>query len=95
MITGIAVRKVSSPHPCSAGTAVLCLDLMTALDEKRELLLESPEAREKEQALRTLIDEEGRNRIMALRERRRKEGTFLDDDDFDEDDYDVEVEYVS
>ncbi|QUX93559.1 GTPase ObgE [Marinomonas sp. A3A] len=77
------------------GTEVLCLDLMTALDEKRELLLESPEAREKEKAMRTLIDEEGRNRIMSLREKRRKAGLLVDDDDFDEDDYDVEVEYVS
>ncbi|MDE8604420.1 Obg family GTPase CgtA [Marinomonas sp. RSW2] len=77
------------------GTEVLCLDLMTALDEQRELLAESAEAREKEKAIRTLIDEEGRNRIMSLREKRRKAGKPLDDDDFDEDDYDVEVEYVS
>ncbi|SBS30856.1 hypothetical protein MSP8887_01388 [Marinomonas spartinae] len=73
---------------------MLCLDLMTALEAQRELLAEDPEAREKEKAMRALIDEEGRQRIMALREKRRLEGKMLDDDDFDDDDYDVEVEYV-
>ena len=77
------------------GTEVLCLDLMTVLEEQRTLLAESEEAREQEAALRRQIDEEGRNRILSLREKRRKAGQMLeDDDDFDDDDYDVEVEYV-
>lgn len=77
------------------GTEVLCLDLMTMLEEQRLLLAESEEAREEEQAVRTAIDEEGRNRILSLREKRRKAGQLLeDDDDFDDDDYDVDVEYV-
>ncbi|BFM50339.1 Obg family GTPase CgtA [Marinomonas sp. THO17] len=77
------------------GTEVLCLDLMTVLEEQRTLLAESEEAREQEAAVRRQIDEEGRNRILSLREKRRKAGQMLeDDDDFDDDDYDVEVEYV-
>lgn len=76
------------------GTEVLSLDLMTALEEQRELLAENEEAREQEKAIRLQIDEEGRERILSLREKRRNAGQEFDDDDFDEDDYDVEVEYV-
>jgi GTP-binding protein len=78
------------------GTQVLCLDLMTALDERRLLLKESQEARDEEERVRRQIDEEGRERIKLYRENKRAQarGDELDDDDFDDDDYDVEVEYV-
>ncbi|WP_191601928.1 Obg family GTPase CgtA [Marinomonas algicola] len=77
------------------GTQVLCLDLMTALDERRLLLKESPEEREAEDEMRRQIDEEGRERIQSYRAAKRAEAQGDDfDDDFDDDDYDVEVEYV-
>ncbi len=78
------------------GTQVLCLDLMTALDERRLLLKEDEAAREAEEEMRQKIDEEGRERIQLYRESKRAQarGEVDDDDDFDDDDYDVEVEYV-
>ncbi|CUB03902.1 Obg family GTPase CgtA [Marinomonas fungiae] len=75
------------------GTEILCLDLMTALDEMRETLANDENAQAEEKAIRDLIDEEGRERIRLLRANRRKSAQD-DDDDFDEDDYDVDVEYV-
>ncbi|SBS29513.1 GTPase Obg [Marinomonas aquimarina] len=75
------------------GTEVLCLDLMTALDEMRETLTNDEEAQAEEKAIRDLIDEEGRERIRLLRANRRR-AAQEDDDDFDDDDYDVDVEYV-
>ena len=82
------------------GTQVLCLDLMTALDERRLLLKDSEEARDAEEAIRKQIDEEGRERIRLYRAAKRaaSKGVVMDsdddDDDYDDDDYDVEVEYV-
>ena len=81
------------------GTQVLCLDLMTKLDEKRQLLEDSEEARDAEEAMRLQIDEEGRERINSYRMAKRAEAHAAkeaaeDDDDFDDDDYDVDVEYV-
>jgi Obg family GTPase CgtA len=77
-----------------AGTEPLCLDLMTTLDEMKDRLLEDDSAKEEENNIRALIDEEGRDRIRLLRENRRRRGQEGDDDDFDDDDYDVDVEYV-
>ncbi|MBM6552342.1 Obg family GTPase CgtA [Marinomonas ostreistagni] len=76
------------------GTEVLCLDLMTALDEMRQNLIDDEEAQAQERAVRALIDEEGRERIQQLRKNRRNAAQGDDDDDFDDDDYDVDVEYV-
>ena len=77
------------------GTEVLCLDLMTALEEQREMLEESEEARTKEQAVRALIDAEGQNRILSLRNKRRKAGQLLEDNEvFEDGDYDVDMKYV-
>jgi len=77
------------------GAQVLCLDLMTALDERRLLLKDDAEAREAEETMRQKIDEEGRERIQLYRANKRAEAQGdVDDDDFDDDDYDVEVEYV-
>ncbi|MEC8484804.1 MAG: GTPase ObgE, partial [Pseudomonadota bacterium] len=75
------------------GTEVLCLDLMTALEEMRENLANDENAQAEERAVRDLIDEEGRERIRLLRANRRN-AAQEDDDDFDDDDYDVDVEYV-
>jgi GTP-binding protein len=77
------------------GTEILCLDLMTRLDEMRLILAEDDEAREQERQIRERIDEEGRERIFALRSKRRH-SPVDDEDEFDDDDddYDVEVEYV-
>ncbi|TPE49974.1 Obg family GTPase CgtA [Maribrevibacterium harenarium] len=77
------------------GTEILCLDLMTRLDEMRLILAEDDDAREQERQIRERIDEEGRERILALRSKRRH-SPVDDEDEFDDDDddYDVEVEYV-
>lgn len=78
------------------GTQILCLDLMTRLDEMKNLLEESQDARDEEKKIRQQIDKEGRERIEQYRAAKRAEAHAAkeDDDDFDDDDYDVEVEYV-
>lgn len=78
------------------GTQALSLDLMSRLEEKREQLEDSQEARDEEEQIRLQIDQEGRARIEAYRAAKRAEAQAAreDDDDFDDDDYDVDVEYV-
>ncbi|TBR40800.1 GTPase ObgE [Marinomonas agarivorans] len=78
------------------GTQTLTLDLMSRLEEKRNLLEVSQDARDEEEAIRLQIDQEGRETIEAYRAAKRAESHAAreDDDDFDDDDYDVDVEYV-
>lgn len=78
------------------GTAQLCGQLMSHLEERWAEEAESEEARQREAEFQAQLSAEVRERIEALRERRRasrKDGGS-DDDDFDDDDYDVDVEYV-
>ncbi|MGB0664891.1 MAG: Obg family GTPase CgtA [Pontibacterium sp.] len=80
----------------SQGTQALVQDLQVFLDERAEAALENPELIEQEQETRLTIDREARERIEALRQYRRSlKGDEMDDvEDFDDDDYDVEVEWV-
>jgi GTP-binding protein len=78
----------------------VCYKLMDAIEEQRELEAEDPELAEKEVAKRRRLEEEGREKIRQLAEKRKaarraaqEAGEALEDDDWDEDDYEVEFEY--
>ncbi|HEX6590702.1 MAG TPA: Obg family GTPase CgtA [Moraxellaceae bacterium] len=78
----------------------VCYKLMDAIEAQRELEAEDPEVAEKEMARRRQLEEEGRHKIQELAEKRRaarraaqEAGETLEDDDWNEDDYDVEFEY--
>ncbi len=77
------------------GTAALVQDIQVFLDRRLEAIHENPELLVQEAETRAQVDAEARLRIEELRElqRGRKVDTELDDD-FDDDDYDVEVEWV-
>lgn len=82
-----------------ANARMVCYRLMDAIDAQRELEAESPELAEQEAAKRRRLEEEGRDKIRQLAEKRkaarraaREAGQELDDD-WSEDDYDVEFEY--
>jgi GTP-binding protein len=81
----------------------VCYKLMDAIDEQRELEAENPELAEKEVAKRRRLEEEGRQKIQELAEKRKaarkaaqEAGQQIDEDDdenWNEDDYDVEIIY--
>ncbi len=76
------------------GTAKLCADLMGAIERQRAAEAADPELRELENQLERRMQQEARERIEALRARKRAARSDApDDDDDDEDDFDVEVEY--
>lgn len=81
----------------ATGTERLCQDLMVALEEQRALEAADPEVAEAEAEQQSLMQQEARDRITALRTqyqeeaRRAREGGDSDDDD---DDTGVEVEYT-
>lgn len=88
------VFRVSALH--RDGTAELSGKIMDYLEaiwiEERE----NPEARERELELQNQMATEARERIEELREARRQARLAAgEDDDFNEDDYDVEVIYVN
>lgn len=81
------------------GTDQLCGDLMSYLEEIREREAADPELAQSEIELQFQMQEEARQRIDELRSQRRTEAREArsekgEDDDWDEDDYDVDVEYV-
>lgn len=78
----------------------VCYKLMDALEALREEEAENPELLERETERRRQLEEEGRQKIQQLAEKRKaarraaqEAGEELDDDDWNEDDYDVEFEY--
>lgn len=78
----------------------VCYRLMDALEALREEEAENPELAEQEALRRRQLEEEGREKIRQLAEKRKaarraaqEAGEALDDDDWNEDDYDVEFEY--
>ncbi len=75
------------------GTDALCGDLMTYLEERREMEAADPELAQRELELQARMQEEARRRIAELRDRR-KAAPDDEDDDWDDDDYDVDVEYA-
>jgi len=74
------------------GTAQLCADLMRRLEELHEQEALHPELAQAERELQRRMQEEARECIARLRGQRR--GAGAEGDDWDEDDYDVDVEYV-
>lgn len=78
----------------------VCYRLMDALEELRELERENPELAAQAEEKRRQLEDEGRQQIRQLAEKRKaarraaqEAGEALDDDDWNEDDYDVEFEY--
>ena len=77
------------------GTDVLCGDLMNYLEELREREAADPELAQADVQLQQRMQEEARQRIADLRAQRRRGPEVEEEgDDWDEDDYDVDVEYV-
>jgi GTP-binding protein len=74
------------------GTAALCGDLMTYLEECRAREAVDPELAEAERELQSRMQLEARQRIDELRAERSR-APLEEDDDFNDDDFDVEVEY--
>lgn len=74
------------------GTAALCGDLMTYLEECRAREAADPELAEAERELQRRMQLEARQRIDELRAERSR-APLEEDDDFNDDDFDVEVEY--
>ncbi len=77
------------------GTASLCGDLMTHLETLRKEELADANKATAEREMQRAMQEEARRRIAAVRAQRSAavSGHEPEADDFDEDDYDVEVEY--
>ncbi|HEY7775123.1 MAG TPA: Obg family GTPase CgtA, partial [Kineobactrum sp.] len=81
----------------ATGTERLCQDLMVALEEQRAREMADPEIAEAEAEQQTLMQQEARDRITALRTQYQQEARRArqgGDDDDDDDDTDVEVEYT-
>lgn len=77
------------------GTDALCGDLMNYLEELREREAADPELAQVDVQLQQRMQEEARQRIADLRaQRRRGPEIEEEDDDWDDDEYDVDVEYV-
>ena len=77
------------------GTDTLCGDLMSYLEELREREAADPELAEADVRRQQRMQEEARQRIEELRsQRRRGPEVEEEDDDWDDDEYDVDVEYV-
>jgi len=88
------VFRVSALH--RDGTAALSGKIMDHLELIWEDERENPEARERELELQNQMATEARERIDELREARRQARLAAgEDDDFNEDDYDMEVIYVN
>ena len=79
------------------GVQPLLMHLQDFLDQRAEAFAADPELLEQEKETRALIDAEARLHIQRLRDAmraRREAADSEDDDDFNDDDYDIEVEYV-
>jgi len=75
------------------GTDALCGDLMSFLEERKQQEAADPTLSQAERELQAQMQAEARQRIAGLRARRPPE-RGEDDDDLDDDEYDVDVEYV-
>jgi GTP-binding protein len=84
------------------GTAALSGEVLNYLEECWALEEDNPELLEIEHEAQSAMQAEARERIEALAERRRKAYLLMkaggdgggDDDDYDDEDYDVDFEYV-
>lgn len=87
------VFRISALH--RDGTSVIAGRIMDHLEAIWAEESENPEVRKQELQLQLQMAEEARERIEALRKAQREARRAAgEDDDFNEDDYDVEVEYV-
>jgi GTP-binding protein len=75
------------------GTAALCGDLMSYLEECRAREADDPELVEAERELQSRMQLEASQRIDELRTARRQAPSEGDGSDDDDDEFDVEVEY--
>ena len=83
------------------GTQKLAGEIMDFIEQRAERELEDPEYAAQEADLKLRLEQEARERVQQFKlarhqQRLAEKGAELDDDldDFDEDDYDVEVEYT-
>ncbi|NND68090.1 MAG: Obg family GTPase CgtA [Halioglobus sp.] len=79
-----------------AGTAQLCGDLMSYLEQRRAAEAEDPAIAQEELALQHAMQAQARERIAALRRAHKRGATNDDDeldDELDDDNSDVDVEY--
>jgi GTPase len=76
------------------GTAQLCGDIMTYLEEIWDAEKHDPERAEKERELQVAMQAEARERIQALAAERKAARQARNTDEDDDGDYDVDVEYV-
>lgn len=76
------------------GTDTLVQDLMTWLEASKEALSEDETLLEADSAHRDQVEQEARERIRELAERRRQARKAARDDDDDDDDHDVEIVYA-
>lgn len=81
------------------GTELLCQNILESIEEQKRAEVADPELAQAEQNRQQAMQDEARERIEELRERyRQRKGLQQagedDDDGWNEDDYDVEFEYV-
>jgi GTP-binding protein len=82
------------------GTQDICYQLIERLEAIKQAELDDPDLKAEELEQQNQMQAEARERIEALRERKRLEARKArgkdsgDDDDWDDDDYDAEFEYV-
>lgn len=76
------------------GTEALMLDIQAFLDQRIIDQEENPELILQEQEIREQIDQEARLRIESLKTISKNKIEHIEEDDFNDDDYDVEVEWV-
>jgi GTP-binding protein len=76
------------------GTDLLAREIQTFLDDRLYAIEEDPSILDQEHAIREQIDVEARSRIEELRLSRGRAEAADDVDDYDDDDYDIEVEWV-
>lgn len=89
------VFKISAIN--KEGVEPICGDVMSYIEERNRLELEDKDILEEEMAIQERMQTESRERIQELAEIRRAQRLAAklagEDDDFDDDDYDVEVQY--
>jgi GTPase len=87
------VFRISALH--REGTGVICGRIMDYLEAIWEAEREDPELRERENEAQNQMAQEARDRIEELRDAMRAARLARGEDDgYNDDDYDVEVEYV-
>lgn len=94
-------ESLASSKQSRAELSGLTLDIMEHIEHDRKALIENEELRENEQAMQAAMQREARDKIEDLKARRKAqklaskgEKSSVEDDPWDEDDWDVATEYV-